>query len=61
MVIWIIATAIVIALGRQFYMSVDQVEKKSAFRVRIFISEAIATSLTLTILYYIVKWIIGLF
>jgi hypothetical protein len=59
--IWIIAIAILITLGRQFYMNVDQVENKLIFRIRIFITEIIVTTLTLTILFYIAKWIINLF
>ena len=59
--VWIIAIAILIALSRQFYMNVDQVEKKLTFRIRIFITETIITIITLTILFYITKWVINLF
>jgi hypothetical protein len=43
--IWII----VIAIGRQFYLNVDEVEKKLTFRIRTFIIETIATTIVLTI------------
>ncbi len=57
---WIILIVILIALGRQFYLNVDQIEKKTIFRIRVFITEAIITSIVLTILFYIVKWILNL-
>jgi hypothetical protein len=59
--VWIIAIAILIALGRQFYMNGDEVKKKLTFRIRILITETIITIITLTILFYIAKWIIHLF
>jgi len=57
MYIWIIAVAVFIALGRQFYMNADSM----FFRVRIFITEAIVTSIVISILVFIVKWIMSLF
>lgn len=59
--IWIIIIAVFISAGRQFYMDVDSVEKKWLFRLRIFITEVITTSILLGVLYLIVKWIISLF
>jgi hypothetical protein len=60
-IFWIIAIAILISLGRQFYMNVNRVEKKLTFSIRIFIIEAIVTTITLTLLFYIAKWTINLF
>jgi hypothetical protein len=57
MYIWIIAIAVFIALGRQFYMSADSV----FFRIRIFVTEVIVTSIVISVLVFIAKWIISLF
>jgi hypothetical protein len=57
--IWIIviAVAIFIALGRQFYMNTDSI----FFRIRVFVTEVIVTSIVIRILVFITKWVIGLF
>jgi len=60
-IIILVSIAIFLSLGRQFYINVDQVENKLTFRIRIFITETIVTSITLIILFYIAKWIINLF
>jgi hypothetical protein len=60
-IFWIIAIAILVSVGRQFYMNVGHAEKKLTFSIRIFIIEAIVTTITLTILFYIAKWTINLF
>lgn len=61
MIIWLLIVAFVIVLGRQAYLDVSQMGNKFLGRLKVFVVELITTSVVLTVLYFLGKWIIGLF
>ncbi len=61
MSIYPIILALVIVLGRQAYLDVSQMENKLLGRFKVFITELVTTSVVLTVLYFLGRWIVGLF
>jgi hypothetical protein len=59
--IWIFIVAFVIVVGRQIYLDTSQMENKFLGRLRVFVVEFFVTSIVLTLLFLLGRWIVGLF